>query len=120
MTEDIPQSKPPKKGTMRHRYDVDYLVCFRARKDCENWLGKIFGHVLLYRNISAINSVRIEPTLYGTLIIPYTCNVNSIAESLKKEYSSFIWHVKHEDMQKVNFICGVGTCVSIVKNLLGI
>lgn len=112
--------KPPQKGTLQYRYDYDWCVCFRPRKDCENWLGKIFGHVLLYRNISAINCVRIEPTLYGTLIVPYTCNVNSIAKSLNEDYSTFIWHTKQEDMSRINFICGIGTCVSIVKNLLGI
>ena len=104
---------------LRYPYEYDYLVCFLPRERCNDWLGKIFGHVMLFRNVTADCSIKIEPTWGGTMIIPYTCNVNDIRDSLNLEYRTYVFHVKHDDMQRLNVILW-GSCVGIVKNILGI
>jgi len=106
-------------GSLKFRYDYDYLVCFQY-KDNETLHGKLFGHVLLYRNVNGTSSIKINPTINGTLIIPYTANVNIFYKSLLRDYNCYIYTVKHEDVQKINVMFGVATCVSIVKNMLGI
>ena len=108
-----------REAILHNRYDYDFLVCFKGRKQCKNLLGKMFGHVFLFRNVSAINSIRIEPTLYGTLIVPYAANVKQFAKSLAEEYNTYVYTVVHEDYEKLNFMLGC-SCVSIVKNILGI
>ena len=104
---------------LQHRYDYDYLVCFKKPSDCKNPIGRIFGHVFMFRNVSAISSIRIEPTWHGTLIVPYTSNVKVFAKSLAEEYTCYSYTSLHEDFQKVNLCLGC-TCVSMVKNILGI
>jgi len=111
--------KPIESGVLKFRYDYDYLVAFKDRSKCGNWLGRIFGHCFLYRNITATTSIRIEPSLSGTLIIPYKCNVKEIMADLAVDYNIYVWTVKHEDVQKPNILM-FGSCVGIVKNLLGI
>ena len=103
---------------LKYRYDVDYLVCFDFKNNT-TLHGKIFGHVFIMRNVSGINSIKINPTINGTLIVPFSCNINSIYNELSQEYSVYVYTVKHEDIMKMNIMFGC-TCVSIVKNLLGI
>lgn len=111
--------KPLECGVLKYEYNYDYLVCFKQPKDCGNWLGKLFGHVMLYRNVSATTSIRIEPTLGGTLIVPYKSNVKAFLSDVQVDYDTYVWIVKHKDVQGINVIL-FGTCVGIVKNLLGI
>jgi hypothetical protein len=70
--------KPIESGVLKFEYRYDYLVAFKDRSKCGNWLGRIFGHCFLYRNITATTSIRIDPSIGGTLIIPYKCNVKEI------------------------------------------
>lgn len=101
-------------------YVYDYLVCFQPKETGTSLLGRLFGHVILWRNINAICSVRIEPTLEGMLIVPYNQNVNNFMESLAKEYKTYIWRTKTEDFSKKSYFPELFTCVSVAKRLLGI
>jgi len=105
--------------TLKFRYDYDYLICFKPKERCGTWLGRMFGHVILFRNITATTSIRIETTLGGTLIVPYKCNVREILPELICDFSTHVWNVKHEDMAGVNIMM-VNSCVGIIKNMLGI
>ena len=111
--------KPIESGVLKFEYRYDYLVVFKDRSKCGNWLGRIFGHCFLYRNVTATTSIRIDPSIGGTLIIPYKCNVKEIMADLAVDYNIYVWTVKHEDVQKPNILM-FGSCVGIVKNLLGI
>ena len=107
-----------REGILKYRYDYDWMVCFQY-KTCKNWVGKLFGHVILFRNVSAINSIRVEPAWCGMLLIPYSINVKNIAKSLSEEYNCYVYTSLNEDYERVNLMLGF-SCVSIVKNLLGI
>lgn len=104
---------------LRYPYEYDYLVCFQPRERCKDWLGKIFGHVMLMRNVTGECAIKIEPTWGGTMIIPYTCNVKTIWDALNLEYRTYVYSVKHDDMKRLNMVL-FGSCVGTVKNLLGI
>lgn len=101
-------------------YTFDYLVCFQSKEKCNSLLGKLFGHVILWRNITAISCVRIEPTLEGLLVVPYNANVNDFMESLGKDFKTYIWRTKIEDFTQKRYFLEPFTCVSVAKQLLGI
>lgn len=101
-----------------YNYRYDYLVLFQYTNNTTIW-GKLFGHVFLWRNINEFNSIRINPTLQGTLIHSFKANINLIYNDLQKEYNCYVWTTKDEDFYKYNIplIC---TCVTTVKRMLGI
>ena len=111
-------NKPPQ--VIEKDYTYDYLVCFQPKKTGTSWIGKIFGHVILWRNVNAICSIRIEPTLQGMLIVPYNQNVNNFIDSLGKEYRTYIWRTNSKDLVQSNYIPEIFNCVSVAKRLLGI
>ena len=101
-------------------YTFDYLVCFQPKETCTSLLAKLFGHVVLWRNITSICCVRIEPTIEGMLIVPYNANVNDFMENLEKDFKTYIWRTKIEDFSKKSYFFEMFSCVSVAKQLLGI
>jgi hypothetical protein len=107
-----------KEEGLRHRYDWDYLVCFKY-VGYKNLWGKIFGHCLLWRNVADDYCIKIDPCFVGTYIVPYSVNVKKFAEPLKKDYNCYVWGVRHEDFDGYNLPV-IGTCVNVIKSMLGI
>lgn len=106
-------------GNLKFEYNYDYLVCFDYNTKA-TLHGRLFGHVFLYRNITATCSVKINPTISGIMMIPYTSRIQTFANSLIEDYNCYVYRVTHQEFMKPQAILGVGTCVSIVKNFLGV
>lgn len=105
-------------GQIANQYDWDFLVCFKYG-DVSNFWGRIFGHCCVFRNVTDNSSVKIDPCFCGIYVIPYSANILTFAESLKKEYNCYVWSVKHDDFSGYNLPL-FGTCVNVLKSVLGI
>jgi hypothetical protein len=106
--------------TKEPSYEYDYLVCFQPRKKANSWVGRWFGHIVLWRNILNDSSVRIEPTLEGILIVPYVALVNDMLDDIAKDYRCYIYRTKTDNFKKRNYFVGFNSCVGITKRLLGL
>ena len=106
-------------GEIQHKYDWDFLVCFKYDKKSKNPFGRIFGHCCVFRNVTDNSSVRIDPCFCGIYVIPYNANILTFAESLKKDYNCYVWGVRHDDFKGYNLPI-IGDCVNVIKSLLGI
>lgn len=106
--------------TRFNRYDWEFLVCYKQPKHCSHFIGRIFGHVFLWRQVTKDSCVKIEPTMFGLLVIPYGCSLLELVDNIKKEAYTCVYETLEEDFQKVNIEFGFFHCTSIVKMCLGI
>ena len=102
-------------GKLKHKFDC--LLCFKYENN-PTWLGKIFGHCCIYRNIGKGMSIKIDPTFDGTMIIPYKLEIQDYLPALQLEYNGYVLDID-VGKWKTNILL-FGSCVGIIKNMLGI
>lgn len=105
-----------------NNYERTYYVCFRKADKWSWWhifTGKKYAHCASFTPLVAGNWLFIDPTSGGIFIIEYL-SYQHIINDLTRQFQVMLEIKTNYDKLYTPRAKGILTCVSVIKNMLGI